>query len=82
MPLNRATLADMRSRKIRLATVDNVTTTSRRLAVGLRAAAGLELKINGHLSVQGDVGYEHFFFVDQHFEDNVFVPTLGVIGRL
>lgn len=56
--------------------------TTKRLAVGLRAAAGLELKINGHLSVQGDVGYEHFFFVDDHFEADVFVPTLGVIGRL
>jgi hypothetical protein len=56
--------------------------TTKRLAVGLRAAAGLELMINGHFSVQGDVGYEHFFFVDDHFEADVFVPTLGVIGRL
>jgi hypothetical protein len=63
-------------------TVNNMTTTSRRVAVGLRAAGGLEIKINGHLSVQGDVGYEHFFFVDSHFEANVFVPTVGVIGRL
>jgi hypothetical protein len=38
--------------------------------------------INGHFSVQGDLGYEHFFFVDDHFEADVFVPTLGVIGRL
>jgi hypothetical protein len=58
------------------------TTTSKRVAVGLRGAAGLELKINGHFSVQGDVGYEHFFFVDEHFEADVFVPTLGLIGRL
>ncbi|HEU4726977.1 MAG TPA: tetratricopeptide repeat protein [Kofleriaceae bacterium] len=58
------------------------TTTTTRLAVGVRAAAGLEIMINGHLSVQGDVGYEHFFFVDDHFEADVFVPTLGVIGRL
>jgi hypothetical protein len=58
------------------------TTTSKRIAVGLRGAAGLELKINGHFSVQGDVGYEHFFFVDEHFEADVFVPTLGLIGRL
>lgn len=57
-------------------------TTAKRLAVGLRAAVGIELKINGHLSVQGDVGYEHFFFVDEHFEADVFVPTLGMIGRL
>jgi len=56
--------------------------TSKRLSIGGRAAAGIELMINGHLSVQGDVGYEHFLFVDDHFEADVFVPTLGVIGRL
>ena len=58
--------------------------TSTKLAVGLRAAGGLELYINGHLSVQADLGYEHFF-VDQEktgIDANVFVPTIGVIGRL
>jgi hypothetical protein len=59
-----------------------MTTTTRRIAVGGRVAAGLELKINGHLSVQGDLGYEQFFFTELPFEDKVFVPTLGVIGRL
>ncbi len=61
---------------------DNMVTTTKRLAIGVRGAGGLEIKINGHLSVQGDVGYEHFFFVDQHYEADVLVPTLGVIGRL
>lgn len=58
--------------------------TSTKLAVGLRGAAGVELRINGHFSVQGDIGYEHFF-VDQDttgIDANVLVPTLGVIGRL
>ena len=58
--------------------------TSTKLAVGLRGAGGLELYINGHLSVQADVGYEHFF-VDQAktgIDANVLVPTVGVIGRL
>jgi hypothetical protein len=56
---------------------------STKLAVGLRAAGGVELMINAHLSVQGDLGYEHFFGVDgTMFEADVFVPTLGVIGRL
>jgi hypothetical protein len=63
-------------------TENMMTTTTRRIAVGGRVAAGLELRINGHLSVQGDVGYEQFYFVDDRFEDKVFVPTLGVIGRL
>lgn len=56
---------------------------STKLAVGVRAAAGVELMINEHLSVQGDLGYEHFFGVeDTMFEADVFVPTVGVIGRL
>lgn len=55
-----------------------------KLALGLRGAAGVELKINGHLSVKGDLGYEHFFIDEDvaRFDANIFVPTLGVIGRL
>ena len=54
-----------------------------RVALGLRAAAGVELKINGHFSVHGDVGYERFFAVDDElFFTSYFVPTVGVIGRL
>jgi hypothetical protein len=57
---------------------------SQQLGVGLRGAAGIELKINGHLSIKGDVGYEHFFIDEEEtlFDANVFVPTVGVIGRL
>ena len=56
--------------------------------IGLRGAGGVELKINGHLSLQGDIGIEHFFNVDHKLLDNkrpdanVLVPTVGVIGRL
>jgi hypothetical protein len=66
----------------------NVTGTEKRLSVGVRYAAGLELMINGHLSVQGDLGGEYFWFVKglQHaghvYDSSVFVPTLGVILRL
>lgn len=61
----------------------NGMSTSKRLAVGVRGAAGVELKINGHFSVQADLGYEHFFSVDPlRIDPNIFVPTLGVIGRL
>jgi hypothetical protein len=56
---------------------------STKLAVGLRAAAGVEIRVTRHLSVQGDVGYEHFFVPDDaRFEANNFIPTVGVIGRL
>jgi hypothetical protein len=58
------------------------------VSVGGRLAAGIELKLNGHLSVQGDLGVEHFFNVSdviykmQTFEATTFAPTIGVIGRL
>jgi len=62
---------------------DDGMATSKRLAIGLRGAAGVELMINGHLSVHADLGYEHFFFIDDPLIDtNIFVPTVGVIGRL
>lgn len=58
--------------------------TSTKLAIGLRGAIGVELRINGHFSVQGDLGYEHFFVdpEETHLDANIFVPTIGVVGRL
>lgn len=61
---------------------DGASVTSKRLAIGVRGAAGVELMINDHVSVQADAGYEHFFFLDDHYEADLFVPTIGVIGRL
>jgi hypothetical protein len=64
------------------------TTMESAIALGLRGAGGIELKINGHLSVQADVGLEHFFNVKDAIvrgkrpDETVFVPTVGVIGRL
>jgi len=65
----------------------NVTGSDTRVSVGVRYAAGVELRINGHLSVQGDLGGEYFWFVkgvqhDGHtYDSSVFVPTVGVILR-
>jgi hypothetical protein len=56
-----------------------------KLAIGARVAGGLELYINGHLSVQADLGYEHFWGVkntNPKFDADLFVPTIGVIGRM
>jgi len=67
---------------------DNDPDMSTHVAVGGRIAGGLELVINGHLSVQGDIGAEHFFNVRDVLiggkkpDENVIVPTVGVIGRL
>jgi hypothetical protein len=59
------------------------TGTSKRVALGVRGAGGVELKINGHVSVHADVGYERFFAVEETlFYTNYFIPTVGVIGRL
>jgi hypothetical protein len=58
------------------------------VAIGVRGAGGVEVRINGHLSVQADVGVEHFFNVENVLvngkrpDETVVVPTLGVIGRL
>jgi len=58
------------------------------VAVGGRLAGGLELVINGHFSIEGELGIEHYFNVagvlykGQSFEETAFAPTLGVIGRL
>ncbi|MCX5745021.1 MAG: hypothetical protein NT062_21250 [Proteobacteria bacterium] len=58
-------------------------TTETRVAVGVRVSAGVELELNGHLSVQADLGAERFFNVSgTQYEANAFVPTIGVIGRL
>ena len=67
---------------------DNDPEMSTHVALGGRIAGGVELVINSHFSVQGDLGFEHFFNVDNALIDgkkpdvNVFVPTFGVIGRL
>jgi hypothetical protein len=45
-------------------TDEMTSSTSKRVALGVRAAGGVELKINGHLSVHGDIGYERFFAVE------------------
>lgn len=64
-------------------TVNDMEVTETKLAIGARVAAGVELSIHAHLSVQVDMGYEHFWFVDgTPFVSNVYVPTVGVIGRL
>lgn len=55
---------------------------------GLRGAGGVEMRINGHVSVKADLGFEHFFNTADKLlggkrpEANLFVPTVGVIGRL
>lgn len=57
--------------------------TSTAIAPGLRAAAGVEIAINPHVSLTADLGVEHFFNVDDTtFDATVWVPTLGAIGRL
>ena len=57
-------------------------------AFGVRGAAGLELMLSSHYSVEADLGVEHFLnvsdtlFMGQALEATVFVPTLALIGRI
>lgn len=61
----------------------NTSDMSTQIAPGVRAGGGVEVMINGHLSVEADLGIEHFFNVDDTmFDATVWVPTVGVIGRL
>ena len=61
----------------------DATASTTHVAIGLRGAAGLEIVVNGHISVQADLGYEHFWRVSMtNFEADILVPTVGVIGRL
>ena len=59
-----------------------------KIAIGVRGAGGVELVVNGHLSVAADLGIEHFFnvsgstYMHQSIDETVFVPTVGVIGRM
>ncbi len=44
--------------------------------------------LDRHLSVQGDLGVEHFFnigdtvYKGELLEETVFVPTIGLVGRM
>lgn len=57
---------------------------STKLGLGLRVAAGLEVAIHRRLSLQADLGYEHFFVDarETRIDADVWVPTVGVLGRL
>jgi opacity protein-like surface antigen len=52
---------------------------------GTRVGGGVELEINAHLSVNAELGYEHFFeskvSATEPYFTNLFVPIIGVIGR-
>jgi hypothetical protein len=55
---------------------------STQFAPGLRIAGGAELAIDGHVSVELDLGLEHFFNVGgTAFDATVWVPTIGAIVR-
>lgn len=61
---------------------DDLAEATSKLALGVRAAGGLEVALGARLSVQADVGYEHFFGLDSPYASDLLVPTLGVIGTL
>ena len=50
--------------------------------VSSRAAAGVEIAFNRHLAVVAEVGVEHVFNPEPNVVHTMFVPAVGVIGRL
>ncbi|HTR50853.1 MAG TPA: hypothetical protein VMJ10_09115 [Kofleriaceae bacterium] len=58
------------------------------VAVGARVAVGLEVVVTPHISVAADAGYEHFFDISdvtvghEKLDADLFVPTVGLIGRM
>jgi hypothetical protein len=59
------------------------------IAFGLRGAGGIEVQVAGAISAHVDLGLEYFINVDgsaivdgKRPDRTVFVPTVGVIGRL
>jgi hypothetical protein len=50
--------------------------------VGVRAGVGAEYFLNEHVSLLADLGVEHFFNPQSPYEATVFVPILGVHGRM
>jgi len=49
---------------------------------GTRLAAGGEVDVTSHVSVVAELGFEHFFNPEIRYETNVFVPVVGLHGRL
>jgi hypothetical protein len=66
----------------------DTSTSSSTVALGLRIAAGVEYKLFGHIWAEADLGVEHYFdidtklYMDKSPSATLFVPTLGVIGRM
>jgi hypothetical protein len=64
------------------------TSGSTTVAFGVRAAGGLEYKLQAHVSIQADLGVEHYFavggkqYMDKLLDATLFVPTLAVVGRM
>ena len=50
--------------------------------VGIRGAAGVELAFNRHISAVAELGVEHMFNPEATVTKTLFVPAIGVIGRL
>ncbi len=50
--------------------------------VGVRGAAGVQVAFNRHLSAVAELGVEHVFNAEDGITKTLFIPAVGVIGRL
>jgi hypothetical protein len=66
----------------------DTSTSSSTVVLGVRGAAGVEYKLFGHIWLEADLGVEHYFdldnklYMDKSPSATLFVPTVGVIGRM
>lgn len=50
--------------------------------VGIRGAAGVQVAFNRHISAVAELGVEHVFNAEPLVTKTLFIPAVGVIGRL
>lgn len=50
--------------------------------IGVRGAAGVQIAFNRHIAAVAEVGVEHVFNAEDGITKTLFIPALGVIGRL
>ena len=50
--------------------------------VAIRGAAGIEISFSRHLAVVAELGVEHVFNPEASVKPTLFIPAVGVIGRL
>jgi hypothetical protein len=52
------------------------------LRYGVRGAAGVEASVSHHLSIVLELGVEHYFNTQMGIDATLFIPAVGLVGRI